>query len=59
MWRSHLRGSAFVNEVWGHESPDFHDKTINVAIIWLKKKLYPEGCKHYFEPVWGVGCKLT
>ncbi|SFV91019.1 Two-component system response regulator [hydrothermal vent metagenome] len=43
----------------GDDSPDFHDKTINVVINRLKKKLDPEGCKHYFEPVWGVGCKLT
>jgi len=59
MWSSHLRGSAFVKRCVGDDSPDFHDKTINVVINRLKKKLDPEGCKHYFEPVWGVGCKLT
>ena len=47
------------DEVWGNDSSNFHDKTINVAMNRLKKKLDPEGCKHYFEPVWGVGYKLA
>ncbi len=46
-------------EVWGGESTVFHDKTINVAMNRLKKKLDPEGGKHYIEPVWGIGYKLT
>ena len=45
-------------EVWGG-SQNFHDKTINVAINRLKKKIDPEGVKNYFIPVWGVGYKLT
>lgn len=45
-------------EVWGHDSINFHDKTINVAMNRLKKKMDPNGVKAYFEPVWGVGYKL-
>ncbi len=44
--------------VWGSDNPDFHDKTINVAMNRLKKKIDPEGTKEYFAPVWGVGYKL-
>lgn len=46
------------DEVWGDDSVDFHDKTINVAMNRLKKKIDPEGSKEYFAPVWGVGYKL-
>jgi len=45
-------------EVWGDDSANFHDKTINVAMNRLKKKIDPEGEKAYFEPVWGVGYLL-
>lgn len=45
-------------EVWGDDSIDFHDKTINVAMNRLKKKIDPEGTKVYFAPIWGVGYKL-
>lgn len=47
------------DEVWGDDSIDFHDKTINVAMNRLKKKIDPEGTKEYFTPVWGVGYKLV
>lgn len=46
------------DEVWGDDSMNFHDKTINVAMNRLKKKIDPEGEKEYFAPVWGVGYKL-
>jgi len=46
------------DEVWGDDSIDFHDKTINVAMNRLKKKIDPQGTKEYFAPVWGVGYKL-
>ncbi len=46
------------DEVWGDDSSNFNDKTINVAINRLKKKIDPEGTKEYFAPVWGVGYKL-
>ena len=45
-------------EVWGGGDEHFHDKTINVAISRLKKKIDPKGIKNYFTPVWGVGYKL-
>lgn len=43
------------DEVWGDDSANFHDKTINVAMNRLKKKIDPESVKEYFAPVWGVG----
>lgn len=46
------------DEVWGDDSTNFHDKTVNVAMNRLKKKIDPEGVKEYFAPVWGVGYKL-
>ncbi len=47
------------DEVWGDNSVNFHDKTINVAMNRLKKKIDPSGEKEYFAPVWGVGYKLV
>ena len=47
------------DEVWGDDSINFHDKTINVTINRLKKKIDPIGEKEYFIPVWGVGYKLA
>lgn len=47
------------DEVWGDDSANFHDKTINVTINRLKKKIDPKGNKEYFMPVWGVGYKLV
>ena len=46
------------DEVWGDDSLDFNDKTINVAMNRLKKKIDPSGEKEYILPVWGVGYKL-
>jgi len=46
------------DEVWGDVGSAFHDKTINVAINRLKKKIDPYGDKNYFAPVWGVGYKI-
>jgi len=46
------------DEVWGDDSINFHDKTINVAMNRLKKKIDPQGTKEYFAPVWGVGYRL-
>ena len=46
------------DEVWGDDSSKFHDKTINVAMNRLKKKIDPSGTKEYFAPVWGIGYKL-
>jgi len=46
------------DEIWSGGGDNFHDKTINVAINRLKKKIDPDGVKNYFVPVWGVGYKL-
>ena len=46
-------------EVWGNDAVNFHDKTINVAMNRLKKKIDPTGEKEYISPVWGVGYKLV
>ncbi|RRS32868.1 MAG: chemotaxis protein CheY [Epsilonproteobacteria bacterium (ex Lamellibrachia satsuma)] len=47
------------DEVWGDDSVNFHDKTINVAMNRLKKKIDPSGEKEYIVPVWGIGYKLN
>ena len=47
------------DEVWGDDSINFHDKTINVTMNRLKKKIDPSSSKEYFVPVWGVGYKLV
>jgi len=47
------------DEVWGDDSLEFNDKTINVAMNRLKKKIDPNGEKEYIVPVWGVGYKLS
>ncbi len=47
------------DEVWGDDSSNFHDKTINVTMNRLKKKIDPKAEKEYFVPVWGVGYKLV
>lgn len=47
------------DEVWGDDSINFHDKTINVTMNRLKKKIDPNATKAYFTPVWGVGYKLN
>lgn len=56
--RQTLERDFLRDEVWGNDSINFHDKTINVAMNRLRKKIDPEGVKVYFEPVWGVGYKL-
>ncbi|SFV71681.1 Two-component system response regulator [hydrothermal vent metagenome] len=47
------------DKVWGDESMNFKDKTINVTVNRLKKKIDPNGKKEYFLPIWGVGYKLV
>ena len=47
------------DEVWGDDSVYFNDKTINVTMNRLKKKIDPEGEKKYFTSIWGVGYKLV
>jgi DNA-binding response OmpR family regulator len=47
------------DEVWGDNSLNFNDKTINVTMNRLKKKIDILGKKKYFLPIWGVGYKLV
>jgi len=47
------------DEVWGDNSLNFNDKTINVTMNRLKKKIDSLGKKEYFLPIWGVGYKLV
>jgi DNA-binding response OmpR family regulator len=53
-----LKRDFLRDKVWGDESINFQDKTINVTINRLKKKIDPDGIKEYFLPIWGVGYKL-
>jgi len=46
------------DEVWHEEESNFQDKSINVAINRLKKKIDPSGEKGYFVPIRSVGYKL-
>lgn len=46
------------DEVWEESSLNFNDKTINVTMNRLKKKIDHQGKKEYFLPIWGVGYKL-
>jgi len=43
--------------VWKDES-FFQDKTVNVAVNRLKKKIDPNGDKNYIKSIWGVGYTL-
>lgn len=46
-------------EAWGNEGDEVNDRTVNVAINRLKKKIDPTGERDYFVPVWGVGYKFN
>lgn len=45
-------------KAWGDSSEEINDRTVNVAINRLKKKIDPTGERDYFVPVWGVGYKF-
>jgi len=49
---------ATLRECWGIDRDNAHEKTINVAINRLRKKIDPDGSKEYIVPVWGIGYKL-
>ncbi|HHH20234.1 MAG TPA: helix-turn-helix domain-containing protein, partial [Campylobacterales bacterium] len=53
-----LDRAFLIDEVWRGESEHINEKTVNVAIRRLKKKIDPEENKHYIVSVWGVGYKL-
>ncbi|MCK4440645.1 MAG: response regulator transcription factor [Sulfurovaceae bacterium] len=50
---------ATLRECWGMDKDNAHEKTINVAINRLRKKIDPDGTKEYIVPVWGIGYKLV
>jgi len=43
-----------LSHVWKDET-FFQDKTVNVAVNRLKKKIDPNGDKEYIKSIWGVG----
>jgi len=49
---------ATLRECWGIDKDNAHEKTINVAINRLRKKIDPDSSKDYIVPVWGIGYKL-
>ncbi|MBE0491285.1 MAG: response regulator transcription factor [Sulfurospirillum sp.] len=53
-----LNREFLLNHVWKDET-FFQDKTVNVAINRLKKKIDPDGSKEYIKSIWGVGYSLA
>ena len=49
-----LNREYLLTHVWKDETY-FQDKTVNVAVNRLKKKIDPTGDKEYIKSVWGVG----
>lgn len=49
----------FLKDAIWEDDGSFNDKTINVALNRLKKKIDPSGDRNYFTPVWGIGYKLS
>lgn len=47
-----------LDEVWQGEGDNINEKSVNVAIRRLKKKIDPEETKNYIVSVWGVGYRL-
>lgn len=47
-----------LTHVWKDETY-FQDKTVNVAVNRLKKKIDPNGNKEYIKSVWGVGYTVS
>lgn len=47
-----------LEHVWKDES-FFQNKTVNVAINRLKKKIDPDGDKEYIKSIWGVGYTMN
>jgi DNA-binding response OmpR family regulator len=52
-----LNREYLLTQVWKDET-FFQDKTVNVAINRLKKKIDPDGSKDYIKSIWGVGYTL-
>ena len=52
-----LNREYLLEHVW-HEESFLQDKTVNVAINRLKKKIDPDKSKNYIKSIWGVGYTL-
>jgi len=52
-----LNREFLLEKVWEEEAY-FQDKTVNVAINRLKKKIDPTKAKNYIKSIWGVGYTL-
>ena len=53
-----LNREYLLTHVWKDETY-FQDKTVNVAVNRLKKKIDPKGEKEYIKSVWGVGYTVS
>lgn len=53
-----LNREYLLTHVWKDETY-FQDKTVNVAVNRLKKKIDPQGTKEYIKSVWGVGYTVS
>ncbi|WP_024954184.1 response regulator transcription factor [Sulfurospirillum arcachonense] len=53
-----LNREYLLTHVWKDET-FFQDKTVNVAVNRLKKKIDPDGSKEYIKSVWGVGYSIS
>ena len=53
-----LNREFLLTHVWKDETY-FQDKTVNVAVNRLKKKIDPTGEKEYIKSVWGVGYTVS
>ncbi len=53
-----LNREYLLAHIWKDETY-YQDKTVNVAINRLKKKIDPTGKKEYIKSVWGVGYTLA
>ncbi|MCH9741020.1 MAG: response regulator transcription factor [Epsilonproteobacteria bacterium] len=54
-----LDRSFLIDEVWHEDGEHINEKTVNVAIRRLKKKIDPKETKEYISSVWGVGYRLS
>ena len=52
-----LNRDFLLEKVWEEEAY-YQDKTVNVAINRLKKKIDPTKEKNYIKSIWGVGYTL-
>lgn len=52
-----LKRDFLLQEIW-QDTDVFQDKTVNVAVNRLKRKIDPKNEKKYIISIWGVGYKL-